>query len=127
MILNPRRRPKSLASAMRQSVVVPVLVVAAIGVPLGTAEAVHGAMAHRTDVSLGPAKPPVPTPAAILIHEHDCWTGEQPADMAGRLPGHVVATLPTGRTVYSHHLISEALDQTFNHTDHHLTIHAYCR
>lgn len=63
-----------------------------------------------------------------LIEAHDCWTGEAPADMAGKVPGRVVATLPNGTPVYGgQHMVSKALAQVFDGADHGLTVAAFCR
>ena len=61
-----------------------------------------------------------------MVARHDCWTGAAPADMVGRLPGHVVATV-RGRTVYSARLVGPALDQVFGDVDNHLIVHGFCR
>jgi len=62
-----------------------------------------------------------------LTERHGCWSDAAPADMAGQVPGHVVATTPEGRTVYSARLVGSALDQTFGDTDAGLLVHAFCR
>jgi hypothetical protein len=62
-----------------------------------------------------------------LIEQHECWSGEAPSDMAGRVPGHVVVTTSAGRAVYSARLVGPALDQTFNGRDAALLVHAFCR
>lgn len=67
------------------------------------------------------------TRAERLVERHDCWSGPAPADMAGQVPGHVVATTAEGRTVYSAHLVASALDQTFAGPDTGLLVHAFCR
>ena len=64
-------------------------------------------------------------PVATLIGQHDCWTSNGPA---GVIPGHVVATLPSGRLVYGgQRLTARALDQLFANKPAGLTIHAFCR
>lgn len=62
-----------------------------------------------------------------LAAAHDCWTGAAPADMKGRIPGHVVVTTPGGRTVYSARLVGPALEQTFDGQGAGLVVHAFCR
>ena len=66
------------------------------------------------------------SPAERVVEAHDCWTGQAPPDMRGRLPGHVVVTR-NGRTVYSTAQVGPALEQLFEGTDHGLTVHAFCR
>lgn len=82
-----------------------------------------------------PAYQPVPSPAAAhdtriaqLLHDHDCWTGKAPADMTGKMPGHVVVTTRGGRIVYGGpRLVDAALDQVFNGTKRHLIVGGFCR
>ena len=69
---------------------------------------------------------PDPGSPAAVVARHDCWTGAAPADMVGRLPGHVVATV-RGRTVYSARLVGPALDQVFGDVDNDLIVHGFCR
>src|SRR5688500_5950654 len=66
------------------------------------------------------------TPAEQIAEAHDCWTGQAPSDMEGRMPGHVVVTRK-GRTVYSTAQVGPALEQLFAGSDHGLTVHAFCR
>ena len=66
------------------------------------------------------------TRLARLLTRRDCWTGEAPADMVGREPGHVVVTL-RGRVRYSARLVDEALDHMFANRDHGFDVHAFCR
>lgn len=67
------------------------------------------------------------TRADRLVERHSCWSGAAPADMVGKVPGHVVATTSAGRTVYSARLVGKALDQTFGGPDAGLLVHAFCR
>jgi hypothetical protein len=61
-----------------------------------------------------------------LMARRDCWTGEAPADMVGREPGHVVVT-HRGRVRYSARLVDEALEQVFANRDHGFDVRAFCR
>lgn len=73
--------------------------------------------------------PPVFTmsPAEILAQQHGCWSGEAPADMQGKIPGHVVV-IREGRAVYGGpHLVGLAMDQIFNDVPHGLDVIAFCR
>jgi len=69
---------------------------------------------------------PDPGSPAAVVARHDCWTGEAPADLAGKFPGHVVVTV-RGRTVYSARLVGPALDQVFGGADNGLVVHGFCR
>ena len=63
-----------------------------------------------------------------LIEAHGCWRQQAPADMRGKLPGHVVVTTRVGRTVYGgRRLVGHALDQQFAHQPAGLTVWAFCR
>lgn len=74
-----------------------------------------------------PGAQTIPAPhdvATSLLAGHDCWTGEAPH---GVIPGHVVAMVPGGRTVYGgRHLTGQALEQ-FDGRDHHISVIAFCR
>lgn len=66
---------------------------------------------------------------ASLISRFDCWSGAAPADMQGRVPGHVIVTragddhpVRGGAT-----LVGKALEQAFEGVDHDLRVHAFCR
>lgn len=69
---------------------------------------------------------PEPSPAEILAGIHGCWAGEAPADMRGKIPGHVVMTLPSGRTVYSTD-VDRAMRHVFETPERGLMVHAFCR
>jgi hypothetical protein len=58
-----------------------------------------------------------------------CWTGQAPADMQGRIPGHVYAMLPGGYTgVYGKPWVGRALQQTFGgKPTYGLTVIGFCR
>lgn len=87
-------------------------------VQLGSAPEADGLPAGR---------PLAPDSPAALIAKHDCWSGEAPPDMTGRLPGHaIVATGATPRYVGAH-LTGKALDQVFSAADHGLVVYAFCR
>jgi hypothetical protein len=74
-----------------------------------------------------PAVEAVATPSHLL-DRHACWTDRAPADMRGRLPGHVVVSTRSGRTVYGGtRLVGMALDQQFAHKPAGLTVWGFCR
>jgi hypothetical protein len=64
---------------------------------------------------------------ADLVAAHDCWSGEAPDDMAGRMPGHVVVTVAGEPRYAGPRMVAKALDQVFGDVDHGLTVHAFCR
>lgn len=80
-----------------------------------------------TGYSVEPAKPAVEGGVVALVKQHDCWTGNPPADMVGQIPGHVVVTVD-GTTRYGgERMVGKALDQLFAGKAHGLTVHAFCR
>lgn len=75
-----------------------------------------------------PVKPHAEGSPAAMAEENDCWTGSAPADMVGKIPGHVLVTKPNGkRVVGGPVLVGKALDQQFAGEDHGLIIHGFCR
>ena len=76
---------------------------------------------------------PAPTVEAVvtpdhLLDKHGCWSDQAPADMRGKLPGHVVVSTRSGRTVYGGtRLVGMALDQQFAHKPAGLTVWGFCR
>ncbi len=75
------------------------------------------------------AAPPRTDLAAQLIAQHRCWSGPAPADMSGREPRHVVATLVEGGTpeYLGRATTRAALQQVFEQVDHGIRVHAFCR
>lgn len=79
----------------------------------------------------GPVSGP-PAPAGSpqrLIEDHDCWTGEAPPGMRGRLPGHAVVTWP-GDDQASYggpRTVDAALGHVFDGEHPDLLVHAFCR
>jgi hypothetical protein len=68
-------------------------------------------------------------PSAVqrLLAGHDCWSGRAPADMAGRLPGHVVVSVGAGRPRYSARMVKPALAHVFDDAHPAITVHGFCR
>lgn len=65
---------------------------------------------------------------AWFIQKHDCWTGEAPADMTGKMPGHVVVAKGAADATYSgSKMVGQALSQIFEGKDHDLTVYGFCR
>ena len=65
--------------------------------------------------------------AQRLLDRHDCWSDRAPADMAGRLPGHVVVSSGAGAPHYSARMVGAALDHVFHGKHPGLTVHGFCR
>lgn len=81
--------------------------------------------------SAAPERPdllPSPTAVESLLEEHGCWSGEAPADMAGKFPGHVVVTINGGDPVYAGGpMVGRALDHVFKGKHPNLTVNGFCR
>lgn len=74
--------------------------------------------------------PGVARRAAALVVEHDCWTGEAPADVV--TPGHVVVTLRRDDRLVTRYggarLTGRALEHVFGEPDPQvLVVHGFCR
>lgn len=83
---------------------------------------------HSEDQSLD--RPLAPGSPAALIAEHDCWTGDAPADMQGVIPGHAVVTWPGDEapTYGGRRAVSAALEHLFGERrTPGLVVHAFCR
>jgi len=98
----------------------------------GTCAAIGLVVAFAPDTAT--TEPVAPRPAATgsadqLLDDHDCWSGEAPADMVGVVPGHVVVTLPgeDTPTYGAADLTSDALQQLFDGVDHGLQVWGFCR
>ena len=109
------------------------LVVIAFVMAWGIRLAVGGQLHAHQDAHLAPptstgeAVAPPATPAHLL-DEHGCWRDQAPADMRGKLPGHVVVSTRSGRTVYGGaRLVGKALEQQFGHKPSGLTVWGFCR
>lgn len=72
------------------------------------------------------ATPPVIN-ADHLIQKHDCWTGEAPADMRGKVPGHVIISEAGTPRRGGAKAVDQALGQIFEGEDHGLEVYAFCR
>jgi hypothetical protein len=64
---------------------------------------------------------------ADLVAKHHCWTGEAPADMAGKMPGHVVFAKGSTPAFAGPRMVNQALEQIFNGVDHGITVYGFCR
>lgn len=111
-----------------------VMTVAFGGSALATAAAVHHlGLDDQLVVESGTSRPahdPVSERAAALSKKYDCWNGAAPADMAGKIPGHVIVTVrtPEGRrTRHSATHVSAALDHVFRAPVPGMVVHAFCR
>lgn len=73
-------------------------------------------------------RPPAPGSPAALLAKHDCWTGEAPADMAGKWPGKAVVTVAGETRVYRTPVaVGTALDAAFGKPTEIETVHGFCR
>jgi hypothetical protein len=103
-----------------------VAIVAAWGLKL----AVSGLLWPGDQAQHVPSSPAAESPATPddLLHRHDCWRQDPPRDMRHQLPGHVVVTTRSGRTVYGGtRLVGRALDQELADKPAGLTVWGFCR
>ena len=70
-----------------------------------------------------------PTPAERLLRRHDCWTGEAPRDMRGKLPGHAVIQWGSQGAVHTGDPaeVGAAIDHVFSGRHPGLTVYGFCR
>ena len=86
-----------------------------------------GVVGVATQETTYAARPDVTTSTTALMTAHDCWTGDAPADMTGKFPGHVVVTVK-GETRYAgERMVGKALEQIFDGKDYGLTVAGFCR
>lgn len=115
----------SLSSILRNRAVALALVIS--GVTSGAA--IGSVVLHTTEPTRTLHAPTLPDAGAnALLREHGCWAGAAPADMKGKLPGHVVVTTAQDRTVYAGvRMVGKALDQQFGGKHYGLTVWGFCR
>lgn len=123
-----KRQPRTLRQVINGAVVTTVGFAVGFG---ATALVLGGSPVDMTNTPAAPsdrANVQISDSPAGLIAEHDCWTGEAPADMDGVIPGAVVVTEPGHiRPTYGGPaLVEDALAQIFEGVDHGLRIHAFC-
>jgi len=82
-----------------------------------------GGVATQTTVYA--ERPEVSDSPAALLAEHDCWTGEAPADVV--IPGHVVVSVDGEARYGGERMVGKALEQVFDGVDHGLTVWGFCR
>lgn len=80
-----------------------------------------------SDVEIMQIRPAAEGSPSALLAEHDCWTGEAPADMQGVIPGHVVVTVDGVTRVGGERMVEKALGQMFAGEDHGLRVSGFCR
>lgn len=85
----------------------------------------------QAPLSEGPVSGPSAPPGSPqrLIEHHDCWTGEAPPAMRGKVPGHAVVTWP-GDAEASYggpRTVEAALGHVFGGEHPDLLVHAFCR
>lgn len=115
-------KAKTLPHMLRTAVLRAVLVTVAIAWGL--------ALVSRMSTAPVAERPaPEGSPRAVVEAMGDrCWTGAAPADMEGKMPGHVIYQKnASGALVGGSVMVGKALEQTFSGIDHGLTVYAFCR
>lgn len=124
MNLLPTPKRRTLAQSLRLGLVKALTCSALVAAPV-----VGGSLLPVDPASPESLHSSEPTKVERLIERNACWTGEAPAAMQGKVPGHVVVSLPDGRgpRLGGPALVGKALDNLFAGADHDLTVHAFCR
>lgn len=112
---------KTLPHMLRMAVLRAVFITAVIVLTAAWASRVPTAPVERPTAEGSPR-------ALVEAMGDRCWTGAAPADMTGKIPGHVVFQKGfSGARVGGPAMVGKALDQLFNGADNGLTIYAFCR
>lgn len=80
-----------------------------------------------TDAGVMEIRPHAEGSPTALVAEHDCWTGEAPADMQGVASGHVVVTVDGATRLGGERMVGMALGRIIDGADHGLTVAGFCR
>ena len=116
----------TLAAAFARAVFI-TAIVAGVAFVLSAMPRVAEVMPSE-DGSVQVEKPNAKGSPVWFVEKYDCWTGEPPADMVGKFPGHVIVT-EGGRTFRGGPTkVATALDHIFEGKPTEIeTIHAFCR
>lgn len=109
-------------------VILGVWAVAATGVAVWSIARIVGVdPTSSTEQQIQHGRPAAPGSPAALIAAHHCWSGQAPADMTGKIPGHAVVAVGATPRYVGARLTGQALEQTFDGVDHGLVVYAFCR
>ena len=96
------------------------------GIFLGAAAAVTVVLLAPNFLDARGTAEHVPQPVRVA-RAHHCWQGPAPADMQGKVPGHVVV-VRNGDTIYGGpRLVRKGLEHVFQNRHPRLTVVAFCR
>lgn len=124
--------PKTFKQAMIKGVVQGGMICVSFALAFGFAS---GMQSVQADMGSTPDshsdvmddRPEVKGSPVALVEKHDCWTGEAPADMEGKMPEHVVVTVKGEAKYAGSVMVGKALEQIFEGADYGLTVHGFCR
>lgn len=125
------RKTRSFRSTMLRALAAPVGVALGFGITLGAFET--GLVALPMDVVEQPQEDIVERPTAKgspqwLVEKNRCWTGEAPADMVGKIPGHAVIRWEgEDAKLGGANAVGAALEHVFEGQHPNLTVYAFCR
>lgn len=128
-MVNPWKTPTSVHGALLVGTLRALITLAAgalgfVAMSLTDVQFVVMPNEHHEDIRILPAE----DPARVLADKYGCWTGEVPDDMKGKIPGHVIVTLPNGDLAYGgDRLVGRALVHVFERKEEGLHVHAFCR
>jgi hypothetical protein len=120
----PRTLPQMLIRAVVQSIVATALFAASYAVAnMGAVNMVMPEQDHpQVERPLAEKSP------GWFVEKYDCWTGEAPADMQGKMPGHVIITEKNVTYRAGEKKVGEALSVIFEGKVTGIQeIHAFCR
>mgnify|MGYP000604353980 CR=1 FL=1 len=125
----------ALARGLRNAATIICLIMTTVfAVSACDSEPVRRATPESLEIRSTPT--PIATTVNAMLIANDCWTNEQdiPADMVGKLPGHVVVTVGNDDepTYGGARLVGLALEQIPKEygglgIDHNLRVHGFCR
>jgi len=122
------RATPTLGYLMERAVLKTVVLLTVALVWMGSVEIGHGYAETESDERIELARPAASGSPRELIARYDCWTGNPPLDMVGRIPGHAVITIGYGPPTYvGTNGVDQALQHVFEKRHPNIDVHAFCR
>lgn len=121
-------KPKSLRQMLIAAVVRSVAMVVCFGAAFFAVSQMPANMTMPDSPAVEVERPQAVKSPGWFVEKFDCWTGEAPADMQGKFPGHVIITEKNVTRRAGEKKVSEALDSIFEGKPTGIQeIHAFCR
>jgi hypothetical protein len=119
------RKSQSLQGLLATAVLKTSLLLAVAALWLGSEQVGNGV---RADAGAQVARPAASGSPRELIERYDCWTGQPPIDMVGKIPGHAVITIRGAGAAYvGTNGVGKALEHVFESQHPNIEVHAFCR